>query len=515
MKEKRINYCLAAVTLLTAFVLAGFAVTPFTADLKVFLASAHQATYIDSNLIVGGYKVWELKGPFSRVFIYGIYKIAVLFADYGGYSFEVCCKLLYAAFIFAVSFCTVNLLSEQDKKVRFIYIMLIAQGCMAVHTMCIMQAEMTVSLLLMLSFALYANAVKTNKNAVIKLFAAGILIGSAFFFKSVLILMSVSVVAAIIIYNVQNGYKLSFKRMMIVVAGSVFIIAVNCGVIMAINPQEFRDMLDASHFQNTLLTKGLSVDTLTYAVSKFISKIPEKIYLLPIVMAGAAAFICNLLKNLFKGRWLLIFGHMVLWVMPTVFIMLSNKYFAYHLMVYLCPAMMEIYYAVKEKGLLGKIVVYAAITVSVGLYVGYMSVASHNVKEYIRADQDSFRIRDEMLVKTEFEKDAEMMYLDDGLGAYYLPNESYLRYYFPLPLQRLADSDLECYVQTKREALEYEGKYISVYESWFFRESNNDIKEKVEKEYEYIASYARYSPSQNIFDDDFEAKEFMLYQRKE
>ena len=276
MREKRINYCLAAVTLLTAFVLAGFAVTPFTADLKVFLASAHQATYIDSNLIVGGYKVWELKGPFSRVFIYGIYKIAVLFADY-----FMCGKIKSAHFI--------------------------AQGCMAVHTMCIMQAEMTVSLLLMLSFALYANAVKTNKNAVIKLFAAGILIGSAFFFKSVLILMSVSVVAAIIIYNVQNGYKLSFKRMMIVVAGSVFIIAVNCGVIMAINPQEFRDMLDAAHFQNTLLTKGLRVDTLTYAVCKFISKIPEKAYLLPIVMAGAAAFICNLLKNLFKGRWLLIF----------------------------------------------------------------------------------------------------------------------------------------------------------------------------------------------------------------
>ena len=54
-----------------------FILAPLAGDIKIFLASAKQASYLSPSLIVGSIKVWELKSVLSRMLAYFLYKIAV------------------------------------------------------------------------------------------------------------------------------------------------------------------------------------------------------------------------------------------------------------------------------------------------------------------------------------------------------------------------------------------------------------------------------------------------------
>lgn len=497
------------------FVLMGFIVTPFTGDLKVFMASAHQSSYISDNLLEGAYKAWELKSVFSRMLMYAIYKLALIFVEFSSYQFEMCSKAIYAVLAIIIIATSIKTIFRKDIKDCFLHILFVSCAFFALHTACQMQVEMTASLLILLAFSLYYNAIQTNKKAVLKLFVSGILIGSVFYYKSVLILLSVTVVAAICICNINNSNSLSLKRMLLVVSGSVCILIVNLFLILIINPVEIEDMLNASAFQSTLFSSNITIFSIPSIIKIFAYYYISYIRYIPVLILATVAFLGNFFNNMKKKKYNLIFFHIIMWLMPAMFIILSNRYFVYHFTVFLFPSLIEIYYFVHKAKKYENVLVYLSGCVAVIIYCFFFSVASPNVKNSIMYDKQSYAETEAFKEKINFDVNEEMLYLDDGFGAYHLGNYSYLKYYFPLPLQRLdSESTLKCYTESQEAVLGYTGKYISVYEEWFFGNGKNElISEKILDEYEYVGNYARYSPSNVLLTND-SVTYFSLYERK-
>jgi hypothetical protein len=102
----------------------------------------------------------------------------------------------------------------------------------------------------------------------------------------------------------------------------------------------------------------------------------------------------------------------------------------------------------------------------------------------------------------------EILFLGDGLASYIIHAKSYLRYFYPLPLQRAQYNpkliQTEVYQETLNAALNYQGKYIYLEPSWFDLDSLPAIKSKIDTEYEIVF---RAKATQN-------SREVVLFERK-
>ena len=488
-----------------------FIYIPMTGDIKVFLGSARQSSYISSSILIGAFQAWELKSVLSRLLICIIYRISSLFFAYGTLEFEITCKFVYSLIILIGTFITIRLLVER-KKALF-YSVILSTVFFATHTCCQMQVEMTVSVILLISCSLYINSIRTQKRTTLKLIVSGILIGTVFFFKSILILMSISMLATIIMYLFYTGESLSLKRLLIVVFGSLLSLLAIFLLILVINPREIQDIINASAFQSTLFSVHPSIKEI---LSAFISNHIKNILFIPITILGIVALIINTFLSLRNKEFKLFLCHVILWIMPAIFIMLSNKYFAYHFAVYIYPSVIELYFFIiyKNKVLNCAILILAILT---GIwYMFAFSFFSGNFRVYYDLNIEAYEKTEESLIAMSFDSDETVLYLDGGCAGYCLGNKSYLKYYYPLPLQRLPEnSELECYRDSLSAVLDYEGKYIALDSSWFFGlQKNQSIKEKIKNEYQIIGTYYMFSPPFSINPDNAHVSEMEIYVKK-
>ena len=312
-----------------------FVITPMDGDIKVFMACARQASYIDNNLITSSFKVWELKSVFSRLTACIIYRIAILFAQYGTYLFEIVCKLIYSVIVILLSLVSMMIIFGTKNKKFIIYSIIVSSLLMSMHTGCHMQVEMTCSLIILLAFSLYINAIQHHTYILLKLFIAGALIGSTFFFKSILILLSVSVVSAVCIYKIENGIDCSLNELLIVMSGSIAAITITSIAILYFNPTEFRDMIDASAFQSTLISAKYPIKDILF---NFVYRHLSQIRFVPIVIIGVACLLTNVIHSFAKKHYPIVFFHVTLWMMPAIFVILSYKFFIYHFVAYFVSA---------------------------------------------------------------------------------------------------------------------------------------------------------------------------------
>ena len=483
-------------------------------DIKVFMASANQARYLSSDLIVGSVKVWELKSVVSRLLSYFIYKIACLFVPYSSYAFEVVSKAVYSVLLILAVWGSMRLVFGKSKRKVLQYTMICSALLMAAHSIAQMQVEMTASVLALLAFALYLNAVRDERLRILKLILSGVLIGSIFYLKSVLILLSVSVVAAICIYLAEHGLKLSFRRMMTVVAGSVLSLAVIAVLILLINPSEFREILNAGAYQGTFFSSPFQPVAKLKACLEYHVSRP---LFIPAVMLGFVCLLLNLYVCVREKKGALVFYHIVLWFMPFLFILLSDVYFPYHFAAYLFPVIVEVMDTAVRPGRARKFIAGAAAAAAAVWYILMFSFPSANVQAYIRADLEAYEKTDALLAEADYEKDQSVMYLDDGSGAYALGNPSWLKHFFPLPLQRIDESsDMDVHVESLEKALAFEGKYISVSESWFFQGYRyQNLREKIDRDYRLIGSYYIFLPPKSFSPSDATLDSLDLYERKQ
>ena len=423
-----------------------------------------------------------------------LYKLITPFIPFSSYEFEIVANFLYSIFVLIIIWLSLRLyFGKIDLKNMVLRTALVAICFFTTSAWCHMQTEMSCTLLIMLAYSLWVNVIKNEEAGKWKLFVAGVLIGSTFFFKSILILLSVSVVAAIGIYNIYNNYKFSAKRFWIVVLGSISILVVNMGLILLINPLEIQSMVDASAFQSTLFSTRVSLKTI---VRTFCCNILRYSFYIPVMAVGILAFVCNFIRSVKRKEWKLTLFHSVMWLMPFFIVILSDKYYGYHFITFVFPSIIEIVKVFHRKSQVESCVMYIS-TLGVGvIYIFLMSIFSNNFREYIDITQEVLENNEETFNLLNIDKSAMFLYLDDGKGSYFVGNESYLSYYYPLPLRRLdEESTLECYTSSMEKVLNYDGKYISVYENWFFKDgSNTKIRTWLENEYEYIGSYKVFAP---------------------
>ena len=503
-----------------------FIFTPFTGDIRVFLASANQSNFISKDLIVGAFKAWELKSVFSRTLMYFIYKIACLFTTFGTYPFEVTCKLIYSFIIIACSYLAMFFLFGTDKKKLLLSFLVTSTFFFTVHNTCHMQVEMTTAMIVLLAYSLYINAIKTDKKTIAKLLCSGALIGSTFFYKSILLVLSVSVVAAVSLYLLDKQQKYSIKRLMVVVSGSIIMLTVTFLLIILINPSEIRDMINASYFQKSVFGYDVKLKPLLEYVSTMSL---DRFRFIPVVYAGYLAFLFNLILTLLnneKHKRKRIILHIIMLIMPLLFVTISYKFFVYHYAAFIFPGIIEVYYAVISCKFLRKkewninyaaIGLYASVLFFIFWYVVHFSVLSPSFRNYFKENLQTYKTDERILSEIDFDRNETVLFLDDGRGAYYLGNPSYIKYYFPLPLQRLPEnSELSCHKDCYDAVMNYSGKYISVYEGWFFENNKyQEIKEHIYNEYEPVTPYYVFtSPFAMDYNPDGIVLTFTLFQKK-
>jgi hypothetical protein len=249
-----------------------------------------------------------------------------------------------------------------------------------------------------------------------------------------------------------------------------------------------------------------------------------------------------------------------MWGVPALIVVLANNYFPYHYYIFVFPALIEIiccdnmrlfkiseerrlnyffggcFFAVvlfylfvrltnieilQSKWILTFAVLIIAeaiyivlshnlkiiiafgipLVLSSGIYITYMSIGSEFVMDNIKYDIDSYKDAE---IVFEMDRNQECMYLDAGYGAYMLGLKSYLNEYYPLPIQRIYEGseyeNRECHVRVLEKALSYKGKYLTVYEEWFFSDNrNNMLKEMIADNYHIIGTTLQWTMEYDIF----------------
>ena len=493
----------AGIIVLGLIVCAGFVLTPFDGNVKVFMGGAKQAAYLSDNILIGSYMEWELKGVFNRMWFYLLYKLASLFSVFPSYSFEV---IVNAFFTFAAVisiFISIHFVFDNFAyKKKFFYTLLSCILLFSTYINCHLEPEMTCQIILLVALGLYINAINKDKTTGIQLFASGLLIGSLFYFKSILILLSVCVVAVAGIWLEHSGKKHSMKRLMTVVAGSIAMLVLNGILIYFINPSEFQSMANASIYQHTLLS-SMSTKALTSAIHKFCRNyIKQSIPGMPFLLVGSAALICNFIRWIKCKELKLIFWHAICWLFPMLAIILSNKFYIYHYVSFFLPSAVEIVELGYKRTSGSKIFISSVSIVAIAVYILFISVFSDNFRYYVRTETEVFDNNLRVLETAAIDENAQMLYLDDGKGSFYIGNASYLTEYFPLSLQRLPEASAnKTHKESLAEAIAYNGKYISLYDSWFFINDNNkSLKKKLEEEYMLLTTYETFSIGSDIFE---------------
>jgi hypothetical protein len=498
---------LGGLTVFFLYTWISFIFTPLLGDIKNFLAAAKQASYISNSLIVGAFQSWELKSVLSRLLMVFLYKVVVIFTPYGTYAFGCVVKGIYSVLLIFFVFLAVRLVFQKNRSKILWATVAVSTLFMACSTESHLQVEMTGNLLILLAFALYWNAIRTNRLYLPKLLGAGMLIGLIFWLKSILLLMSVAVVAAVCIFLLEEGRRLSLKRMMIVVAGSLLSLAVIAGLVALINPSEFQEIINAAEYQESFFTPRIMWKK---SFNDFIKGYSEKPFFTPVLLLGFVCLITNLVRIL-RSRKVgqedpvpatqSVFFHLVLWLVPTLFVVISDRYFSYHFFVYLFPAVIEIGDLLLHRSRARDIIFTSAAVLAAGWYAVFFSLPAPNMQAFIQKDLQVQQETAAFLDSVGFDRSETVLYLDDGGGAYVLGNPSYLKHFFPLPLQRLLETTKKPIRQeTLEKVLAYEGKYITLQPYWFYSVNGYpEIREKMEREYTSVGQFAVFSPPHIIF----------------
>lgn len=504
----------------SAFVisLAGFVFTPFTGDLYVLFAGSRQAELLTGGgVIERAFRIWDLKGAFYRLFLYLCYKVITIFTALSEQYYYISANILFSLITISVIALSVLLSNGTEKLTRSFYITLaLCAGIFASLPMHHIQAEMICALKIILAFGIYLNARRTGRLVSLKLFIAGLVLGSMFFYKSVFALLGVSFTLGVMLWDRERGTNFTLRQFMSLASGGLAMLALGLYLIVKINPGEIQNMLDAAYYQNTLVTgRGFSILRAGYHFTKGLVKVTLTV---PIIYLGLSFGLAGLVENILRRDAISLLLRLSIWGIPALVVILANCYFDYHYFIFVPVSMFEIASGYKQKVWT---VLKLAFVIPVGVYMMFISVFSANFRDWTALTERVYAQNREA-VRTLSLSDEPVMYLDDGMGAYRLGSRTYLPEHYPLPLQRIGGSspyiNLECHTRAMKRALAYQGRYVVVYDSWFFHDDyNREIRNKLNNEYTRLpVKLSRYSILPNIFSRPFidETSGYDIYERR-
>lgn len=502
---------------------------PMLNDCVIFWAWAQQVH--DSSLtgMDAIESVWEMKGLLSRFLYYQTFCLTNLFFHdiypYGQYLFfgigitEICFVIGCSLFLIPQVY-----LSKKGKMIGFF---VITFGIFTLTPMATLQPEVWGIPICLLSFVCLLN------NKIIGKVIGGILLGLLFFIKTPMLLLAGSVFFGYLLITNQT-FKDTLLNIIVYALTSLVFIVISLGLLYWFYPQEIIDIVDASFYQDTLIHFGMkqALDAWKYALYIF-GEMP--IYL-PFLIMGGISFFIYLSHNIMRNNLFMV----LMWLFPYLYIIISNCYFQYHFVIFFIPVLFTIYLTREYWGDIGSkkdlllifffivlgylfsnhygyyilrqidIIIYIipfvlmafamtekwsklsrvlAMCMIVFVYVSNNSLISHSHKESRDMIRKTVCLNKQLdFIQNGCLKTDSVLHLNDGSGVLWIKNPSYLRYFYPLPIQRIEDNAIftthETYISTKSKLLAYQGDWIVLDSAWFFSYPHLDIAEWLNSNYD-------------------------------
>jgi len=180
----------------------------------------------------------------------------------------------------------------------------------------------------------------------------------------------------------------------------------------------------------------------------------------------------------------------------------QNKFFPYHFILFYPLAIYSIYNILLSSEKLTIILLVISLFFYFDIYYHGLDDKPkyNNIKgssSYNWQFNYQFRFDIAQALKKEIKNPNEpLLFLTEGGINYFLPNPSYSRYFYPLPLQRIAlNSKLKetaVYKNTLISFFNYKGEYVVWQPDWFNLDNFPQLKEYLFNNYEEVYSYRNY-----------------------
>ncbi len=528
-----------------------FITSPFTGDIKVFIAAASQVQYQSDSGLLAVFEAWELKGIGNRLLMYVLYLTARLFTNYGDVvKFEIAVKAIYALAALACIAITAMLVSS-NRKDRLVFGIAEYLAVYATYEASHLQVEMTCVVLSILMFALLAHGTRRSY------IAAGVIGSLLFFFKSIFVLLPFAVFAGYALHSLNQNKPVT-KKCMLLYFGSFAVAEIALSLmVLLVYPQEFVDMRAAADFQETLFSAGSFV-TLESILNSLIAGLSQSTVMQPFVFIGSTCSLYSAITYARKKEATKVLLLAFMWLVALDLIVVSNKYFIYHFYLLMLPSVVscvdccrnEVDHRIlfasgcsaallagacwimrdgyQQWGIINYstvllVVLHAvAITIFLACFDGYASLKK--AVAYLLVTACAFfwlnyssalspKYRNETSIRNAAAEacvglfpqdfgDGPVLFLDGGTTPFYVEAPSYSRYFYNLPMERWSEGKTwPLQAAEYKRLMEYEGKYI-VYASWFGIEKYPDLQRKLEEEYVPIkgSGIFTYSPDWEPFE---------------
>lgn len=464
------------------FVTISFLTTQLTNDFRVFWAYGRFVSNSEETGIGALIDTWEMKGLLFKTYLYVEYALTSLFST----SFDEYCQTIYKI-IGIIPFLGILLGSTLLFPKRYLNgykkfdVFIIASILLlSVHFASHYQAEMWGVSLLLLSFSIYLHEGWKSK------IISALFYSLCIYLKTPIPLLGGSLVVASIILKKQS-VKEAIKDVLPFTFFSVFFLLSTLLLIYIYYPQEIKDIWDASYYQKTLLHDPSNIP---FSFISLIYMMLKTTLYNPINGIGiVSAFILSY-KYLREKTWCCLLYLVLIWIFPLLYVFISNCFFVYHYYLLAFSSILTIIILFNSDISIKKKVLAPIALVFTFYYLFILSsISPTNIfaRNMFSVYCNEIKKKENVTVGCELGK-GKVLFLDDGTGAFFFSNKSYLRYFYPLPLQRAEKGDnlvnMPVHIITKNKALSFDGDYITLQRQWFLSGGNNDeIIDKIKNEY--------------------------------
>lgn len=499
-----------------------------TGDFQCFISWARQTHNSSSTGIASLSETWELKGLFLRSIFLLLYNLSALFFNDVTLEFQYVFKLFGLLFLniiiaAAVYFFPKRYIPDNFSKKQIFCICGIL--LFSVHFASHLQAEFIAVPILLFATSLYL-----NDSLYLKI-VAGILVGLTFFLKSPIPIMGGSLMAISMMLK-KSSFKDELLSILPLGIGMVVFIFGGIVFLHHVSPQEIKDMIDASVFQHTLLSSPISFKSLIINFIRFTYFYSLNYWYNPLVITPILAIVISLAKREYRIFVLLSLALFF----PMAYVVLSNCYFVYHYYLFAYISIIAfcyllsvnsystisglrlfvlvlitsiiaflvnpIIYKVEISGKLLVCIIILSTLLSAhrmmrhysmyiifcmttfSYWINSSSLSASNIRAVCEYEK---LLKENPNYGHKLGKDP-ILYLDSGGASFYLTNKSYLRYTYPLPIQRTDETcsnfvENDTYKVTRNNISQYKYDYLLLDKKWFFSYRHDWISSFIEHNY--------------------------------
>ena len=495
------NLVIFSIGLLNVSLILSYFKTPLVGDITFNLGSVKQTKFFGDwpNSVITS---WDVRGLVNKNLMYFLNTYASNFGPTSIENYELFIKSIYFCLIIIVLIWTIFLLKKilinKIDKLLFIFLFFFTIFSSS-NSFVALQADLSAAILGILLFALTANNQKKN------LVIAGLLTPITFGFKGITYLVGISSLFAGLALAAKRGDK-NIKQLVISSALGTLIYFFS---IFFFARSELEDLANSTMYQQTFSYSFLG--RLKIAAGSILFQWPH----VPIVILGllffALMWVSTIKKSLmFRNKENLISMNFysISLFLAVLTIVIQSKGFGYHLVAlvpFCLSVLVYILFPIKNSfstkvWILSLIIcVFLSTPTKTGLWNSYLKFYAYQIEtenELFKSNQN-IRLKFFQKFSSQIEQNCkgEILILDLS-GGYLIPNQSWLRYIAPLPLQRNSQALVASTIRNDAiiKTYKFSGQCIVLDPKRFNKELQpwlNKVYDKIQREYYtcYMGNY--------------------------